>query len=339
MKLAGAQAAGFCGHPDRRLAGALLHGPDPGLLAIRRRELVAALTEGDDLRLTRLEPAAAQKDPAEVDAALKTRGFFPGRRVLLIEGARDGLAASLAPVLATVEPGDAFLVLTAEGPGARSPLRKLFEQAPNLASLGLYPERPGVPQLTALLSAAGMQAGLESDAAQLLAEISAELDRGALLQLVERVAVHCLERSQPLGRDELADLLPLTVDSEAGRLADAVAAARAEAIGPLIGRLAAAGLGPQTMLIVVERHLRRLLAVAAAGDGAEAALDRLRPPVFGAQRQALAAAARHWGLRRLEAASRILFQTERSLRSAGYRPDRAMVERCLIRLAMMASAE
>ncbi len=335
MKLAGARAAAFCARPDGRLAGALLHGPDGGLLAIRRRELVAALTEGDDLRLTRLEPAAALKDPAGIDAALKARGFFPGRRVVLIEGARDGLATVLAPMLAEAAPEDAFLVLTAEGLAARSGLRRLFEGAPGLAALGLYPEAPGTAELGAMLEAAGMGCGLSPDAAELLRAAAAEIDRGAVLQLVERIAVHCLGRDRPLGRDELAALLPLGAESEVDRLIEAVAEGRAAAVGPLIGRLAAAGTGPATMLIAAQRHFRRLLALVAARDGIEPALGRLRPPAFGPQRQALAGQARRWGPARLEAAARILFQADRSLRSAGDRPDRALVERCLIRLAMM----
>jgi DNA polymerase-3 subunit delta len=73
-----------------------------------------------------------------------------------------------------------------------------------------------------------------------------------------------------------------------------------------------------------------------APDGIEAALNRLRPPAFGPRRSALAAQARLWGPKRLEAANRLLFQTDRGLRAPGDRPDRALVERCLIRLALMA---
>jgi DNA polymerase-3 subunit delta len=89
------------------------------------------------------------------------------------------------------------------------------------------------------------------------------------------------------------------------------------------------------MLIATGRHFRQLLGLAVATDGVEAALGRLRPPVFGPRRRALAAQARRWGPIQLEAANRILFQADRTLRSPGVRPDRALVERCLIRLAMI----
>lgn len=344
MKLAGARAAAFCVRPEAMLSGAavgaLLHGPDGALLSLRRRGLVELLTDGDDLRLTRLDAAAAQRDPASVDAALRARGFFPGRRVVLIEAARDGLAEPLARVLAGLGDGlqsdDAVLLLTAEGLGGRSALRRLFEEHPRLASLGLYPEPPDAAELAGLLAAAGFDAGLTGDAAEALGVVAAQIDRGSLDRLIEKLAVFALGRRAPLTLAELAPLLPAAVDSDLDRLAELVAEGRSAEVGPMIGRLAAAGAGPVTILIAAGRHFRQLLGLATAPDGIDAALRRLRPPAFGPRRTALAAQARRWGSVRLEAANRILFETDRALRSAGERPDRALVERCLIRLAMMA---
>ena len=67
MKPGAGDAAAFCRAPDQELAGALLHGADEGLVAMRRRELVAALLgpEADPLQLTRLEASALRivRDP------------------------------------------------------------------------------------------------------------------------------------------------------------------------------------------------------------------------------------------------------------------------------------
>ena len=345
MKLAGARAVAFCARPDGNMAGALLHGPDSGLVALRRRQLVDVVTDGDDLRLTRLVPGTAQKDPAEIDAALRARGFFPGRRVVLIEGARDTLAGPLKDIFAgmgpEVGPEDTFLVITATNLAARSALRRLFEGSGGLVSLGLYPEAPGEAELAAMLRDAGLSGGpsggISPEAMQDLVAAGSQIDRGALLQLVEKIAVFCLGDEMPLSRSALLPLLPAAADSELDRLVAAVADGRTEAVAPLIGRLVAAGVGASGMLIATGRHFRQLLGLVAALDGIEAALGRLRPPAFGPRRQALTAQARRWGPGQLEAANRLLFQADRTLRSAGDRPDRALVERCLIRLAMMAA--
>ncbi len=346
MKLTGARAAAFCARPDGRkhkglLKGALLHGPESTLVSLRRRELVAALTEGDDMRLTRLDGAAAVRDPAGIDAALRAQGFFPGRRVVLIEGAGDALARPLGEILPGIGAEDAFLVVTAGSLGARGALRKLFEGADTLVALGFYPEPPGADEMAALLDSAGLGEALTAEARETLGAAAQAMDRGALVQLIEKVAVYALDRAEPVSGAELAELLPQAAESQLDRLVAAVAEGRAEAVGPLMARLTAAGVAPTTMLIAAGRHFRTLLGVSVAPEGVAAAIGRLRPPVFGPRRDALAAQARRWEPARLEAVTRLLFRTDGRLRSRGDRmaprPDRALVERCLIRIAMMAA--
>lgn len=337
MKLAGPRAAAFCARPDGRRTGALLFGPDATMVALRRRELVRALTGGDDLRLTRLEGAQAQRDPAAIDAALRARGFFAeGRPVVLIEGAGDALARPLGEILAGLGSEDGFLVVTAGNLGKGSGLRRLFEGADSLVALGFYagPLAPG--ELDGLLAGASLEGALSPEARAELAAAAEAMDRGALMQLIAMLGTYALDHDGPVEAAELAGLLPEAAESQLDRLVGAVAEGRADAVGPLMTRLTAAGVGPVAMLIAAGRHFRLLLGLVTAPEGAGAALGRLRPPVFGPRREALAAQARRWDTGRLEAALRLIFQTDRTLRSAGERPDRALVERCLIRLAMLA---
>lgn len=337
MKLGGARAAAFCARPDGGAVGALLYGPDSGLVALRRRELVQALTEGDDLRLTRLDAAAVLRAPAELDAALRARGFFPGRRVVLVEGAGDALARPLAAMLREIRPEDAFLLVTAGSLASRSALRKLFETGERLVALAFYPAPPDAAELEALLEAAGLAGALTPEALADLARAAQEMDRGALMQLIETIATYALDREAPLDAAELRPLLPEAVEGELDRLVAAVAEGRAGTVGPLMRRLGASGVGPVSILIAAGRHFRLLLGLDAAPDGVGAALGRVKPPVYGPRRDALAAQVRRWDRRRIEAGLRMLFETDRRLRSPGERPDRALVERCLVRLAIMAA--
>lgn len=335
MKLSGPAAARFCAAPDTGMIGALLHGPDSGLIALRRADLVARLTEGDDMRLTRLDAAEVRRDPVAIDTALRARAFFPGRRVVLIPGAKDALAKPLGDILAGVTPEDAFLVIEAEALVGKSALRRLFEGDKRLAALGLYPQPSGAAELGEWLLAAGLRHGLAEDAMGEVVAAAQELDAGTLDQLVKTIAVFGLDKDRPLDAREIAALLPRTSDSGLDPLIDAVADGRVGEVGPMIGRVWAAGMTPTGVLIAVGRHFRRLLSVASAAGGPEQGLARLRPPVFGPRREALFRQTRRWGAPRLERAIRLLFAAARTLRSPGERPDRAIVERALIRLSMM----
>lgn len=326
MRISSAAAAGFCRAPDPAVIAVLLYGSDAGLVALRRQELVRSVTEGDEMRLTRLDAAEARKDPAAIDEAARARGFFPGRRVVLIERATDGLAKPLATILEAVEPEDALLVVEADSLPARSALRKLFETGRTLAAVALWPEPPDAGELGRRLRAAGLGAGLTAEAEADLVEAASVMDAGPLEQLIQTLAVYGLDREEPLGADELAALLPARAESGTDRLIAAVAAGEVGTLGPVVRRLVAAGVTPTTMLIQTGRHFRQLLGLAA----------RNGPAPRGRVGERMAAEARRWGTARLERAVRTLYAADRTLRSPGRRPDLAMVERALIRVAMMA---
>ncbi|MCL5776658.1 DNA polymerase III subunit delta [Limibaculum sp. FT325] len=335
MKLSGRDSASFCRTPDMRLAAALLFGPDAATVSVARREIVAALSEGDEMRVTRLDGGAVRKDPAALDEAVRSRGFFPGRRVVLIEGARDELADTIAAVLADATPEDAFVVAEAGALAPRSGLRKLFEASRVAAACGLYPDPPDPAELSAALQRAGLSAGVTREAETALASAAQELDRAQMAQLVETIALYGASASAPLPAEAVLALLPAASDAEIDRLIDAVAGGRAEDVVALYDRVAAGGGGPVQILIAAGRMFRQILTLASAPDGLDAALARLRPPVFGPRRTALARQVANWPASRAEAALRLLQDTDRTLRSPGARPDRALVERCLIRIAMM----
>jgi DNA polymerase-3 subunit delta len=85
------------------------------------------------------------------------------------------------------------------------------------------------------------------------------------------------------------------------------------------------------------RHFRTLYAVASHPGGPGEGIGRLRPPVFGPRRDRILRQAQGWGAAKLQDALTLLTDTDLQLRSAGRTaPDMALVERTLIRLAMMA---
>ena len=114
-----------------------------------------------------------------------------------------------------------------------------------------------------------------------------------------------------------------------------VAEAQASDVGPLLRRLAAQGVQPVGLCIAATRHFRALHAAASDKGGAAAGLARLRPPVFGPRRDRMARQASRWGTRSLEAALELLVETDLTLRSTSRAPAMAVMERTLIRLAMM----
>ena len=336
MKLSGSAAARFCRDPDPAVKGMLLHGPDAGLIGLRRQDLVRAVAEGDDLRVARLGPGDLKSDPACLDSELRAQGFFPGRRIVVIEDAKDAVSGQVSEAIDAFGAADAFLLVTAVSLTAKSSLRKLFEGHSDLISAGLYPDAPDAADILRSLVAAGANVGLEPEAEGFLVGLGASMDPGSFHQTLEKIAVFSLNHSVPLSLEDIVPQCPLSTDAELDELIAAVAGGRPDLVGPVLQRVQSGGSSDTQILGAMSRHFRQLISVISSGDGIEAAIGRLRPPAFGPRRQALSNQSRLWGVR-IDDAAKLIFETERTLRSPGTKPDGAIVERCLLRLAMMAS--
>ncbi|MDW4549347.1 DNA polymerase III subunit delta [Defluviimonas sp. D31] len=337
MKLAGAAATRFFAKPEPDRAGLLIFGADGMRVALKRQEVIAALIgpEGEaEMRLTRIPAADLRKDPALVADALKAQGFFPGPRVAFVEDAADGLAPVLKAALADWKPGDAMLVVTAGSLTKASALKKAFEEHPNAYAAGIYDDPPSREEIEAVLAKAGL-ADIGREAMTDLLALARDLDPGDFRQTVEKIALYKFGDSAPLAPAEVAACAPATIEAEVDDVLHAVAETRVADVGPLMRRLEGQGVNPVTLSIAAMRHFRTLHMAASAPGGPSEGITRMRPPVFGPRRDRMLRQAQNWGMHRLENALGILTDTDLTLRSASRAPAMAVMERALIRLAML----
>ncbi len=337
MKLSGAEAARYCAKPDPAKAGLLIFGGDAMRVALRRQEAIAALIgpQGEsEMRLARMSGADVRRDPTALGDAMKAQGFFAGPRVVFVEEAGDAIADQAAAALADWRPGDAVLVVTAASLTAKSALRKLFEGGRATVCIGIYDDPPGRDEVEALLKAAGLR-DIDRDAMGALLDLSRALDPGDFRQTIEKIALYKLGDASPLTVAEIAACTPATVEAGVDDLLHAAAEAHADQVGPVLRRLQGQGVTPVTICIQATRHFRTLHAAAADPGGPGAGIARVRPPVFGPRRDRMLRQAQSWGLAKLEDALRLLLETDLTLRSSTRAPAMAVMERALIRLAML----
>lgn len=345
MKLAGAQAAKFFARPDPSRAGLLIYGADPMRIALRRQQVIAALIgpEGEaEMRLTRLSGSDARRDPAAIPDAVRATGFFPGPRVVFVEEASDSAGAAIVAALADRQDGDAVLIVTAGSLGKASALRKAFEDHPSAYAIGLYDDPPSREEVEAMLAAAGFGGtGLplpDREAMGDLLALAAALDPGDFRQTVERIAVYKLGDPAALSTAEVAMLAPASIEADADEALHAAAEQRVADLGLILRRLDGQGVQPTTLCISASRHFRALHAIASDPGGPGAGIGRVRPPIFGPRRDRMLRQAQNWGAADLEKALTAITDTDLALRSSSSAPSRAMMERSLIRIAVMLSA-
>lgn len=340
MKLSGRDAPGYFARPEPQRTGLLIYGSDGMRVALRRQEVIAALVgpQGEEeMRLTRIPAADLRKDPAMLLDAIKAQGFFPGPRVAFVEDATDALAQIVTDALTDWREGDAQVVVTAGQLKASSKLRKLFENHPNAYAVAIYDDPPSRAEIEAILAKSGLR-DIGGDAMRDLTTLARELDPGDFRQTMEKLALYKLDDGAPVSSEDIAACAPGSTEADLDDVLHIVAEARSGEIGPVMKRLRAQGVHPVSLCISATRHFRTLYAAASDPGGAAQGIGRVRPPVFGPRRDRMLRQAQQWGADRLEQALTLLTDTDLQLRSAGqHAPDMALVERTLIRLAMLAA--
>lgn len=338
MKMAGSSAQGYLRKPDPSHTGILIFGADAMRVATARQTAIAALvgpTGEEEMRLTRMAASDLRKDAALLDDAIKAQGFFPGHRVAFVEDATDTATKVLTAALQDWQAGDAQIIVTAGQLTAKSVLRKLFEGHRNAMAIGIYDEPPTRDDIQSALSSAGLGAQ-GSEIMDALMALAQTLEPGDFRQTVEKVGLYKHGDATPLSVHEIMACAPQSAEVELDDVLDVVTAGQAGDLGSVLRNLYAQGVTPVTLCIGATRHFKSLHTVASDPGGAAAGIGRLRPPVYGPRRDKIVRQASNWGRDRLEKALMALTDVDLQLRSADCAPQNALMERTLIRLAMMA---
>jgi DNA polymerase-3 subunit delta len=335
MKLAGAEANRYLAKPDPTRAGLLIAGADAMRVALKRAEAILALIgpAGEaEMRLTRIQAGELRKDAALLMDATRAASFFPGPRVAFVEDATDGLTATIEVALKDWRAGDAQIVVTAGDLKAKSTLRALFEKHLNAMAIVLYDNPPTREEIESELGRAGLKQ-ISPQAMTDLTTLARALDPGDFRQTLEKIALYKYQDPTPLTPEEIHALAPATIEAEIDDLLAAVADQNATLIGPLMRRLEGQGILPVTLCIGALRHFRSLHIAASDRDGLSSGIMKAR--IFGPRKDAMQRQAGTWGMLKLEEAISLLLETDLTLRSTSRAPAMAVMERALIRLAMM----
>jgi DNA polymerase-3 subunit delta len=338
MKMSAREASGYFSKPDPQKAGVLLYGPDTMRIALKRQDLIEALIgqQGEEeMRLTRMSAGELRKDKALLADAIKAQGFFPGPRVTFVEEVTEQLAPVIIESMKAWQSGDAQVVITAGNLKATSKLRKFFEAHPNAYAAAIYADPPSRAEIETTLKKAGI-GSISRDAMADIEALSRALDPGDFRQTLEKISLYKMHDSTDVTCEDVANCAPATTEAEVDDVLNTVAEGRTVELGPLMNRIEGQGIDPVTLSIFTMRHFRALHAAASHPDGASSGIARARPPIFGPRRDRMTRQAQSWGMHKLEMALKVITDTDLTLRSSSRAPTMAVMERALIRLAMLA---
>lgn len=319
MKLAWKQIEPFVKNPDPKARAILIYGPDDGLMRERARMIGSSIVAdlNDPFNVAVLDGDLLVSDPARLTDEASAMSMMGGARLIRIENAADKISPVLRDYLAAPS-GENLVILEAGELGPRSPLRQLFEKAPNAAALPCYVEdERGLTQvIRAQVGEAGK--GIDNDAAAWLAAAVIG-DRGRARSEVEKLLIYMGdERHIRLGdvRAACGEAGETSLDD----LVYAVAGGRAEAALIAFNKLNEEGVIPVTILRALQNHFRKLhyiKGLTASGLGTDEALKQLQPPLFFKLEDAFKAQLGKWTAIRLMAILERLGEIEADTKKTG----------------------
>jgi DNA polymerase III subunit delta len=334
MKVPPQQAQAFCSRPDPAVGLVLLYGPDQGLVAERRRQLIQAVLDqpDDPFRLAELPMDKLGQAPGLLLEEAQAMSLIGGRRVVLVRQATDGLAKAWMP--SSRWAGTRPWSSSRRGElGTSSPLRRARREGQDCGRHRLLPGRRSRPRRRAARALARAAARYRGRCHGVFAShvgANRELTRGEVAKLA-------LYKGEEAGRITLADVEAVVGNSSAlgidrlvwaglvGRPGDAARGPRSAA-----GR--GAGTHPPDPRLCHHAHAPAAArARVEAGETPMAVVDSIKPPVHFSQKPSMQRALESWSTRRLEAGLGLALEAELAAKRA-QSPDRLLLRRLLLQL-------
>ena len=339
-KLSANRSAGYIAKPDPGHYAVLLYGPDPTLITDRREALVNNLlgAADDPFRLARLSNDSLKKDPASLSDECNAISFGGGDRVIVLTGATDAATPAIKTAIDQMA-GGAVLIITADALSGSSKLRKLIEGEDRAVALPFYPAEGAAleGEVTAALRTLGAPP-LDGEAARVLGDVLQGVQHGEAMRFAEVLALAAADNDAITAEDVIASAPPAAeADFEAG--IQAVTQGRVRDLPGLFDRFEAQAASLPGLVRILTMHMARLhraQSLMADGMDAQTAMGKLRPPVFWKSRDSFASQLRAWPRPAVEDAFAQLAGLEGTLRSGSTLPERALIERTLMRIAMTA---
>jgi DNA polymerase III subunit delta len=329
----------FVARPPAQLVGALLFGPDQGLVRERARLLAQTVVADlfDPFRVAELEEVTLESDPVRIWDEAAALSMTGGRRVVRVRGAGNALAGDFERFLA--EPvGDALIVVEAGDLAKSASLRRVFEEADNAAAIGCYLD--SAEDLESLVRAQLKAEGLSIDADALgYAVERLGSDRGVTRLEVEKLALYAMGDAA-VTRTHVDAVLGDESELRTDTALDAAGEGDFVQLDKELTRLFAAGTAPVGLLRQALGHFQRLLMLRAQIDeGADLAssLKKLRPPLHFSRESSFRGQLQRWTRPRLEEALDLIYEGEAMAKTTAV-PAEAVSSRALFSVAALAKA-
>ncbi len=346
--LKGKDVAAFAKKRDPRFSAILIYGPDGGSVRERSDNLATQVVADlqDPFNFIELTEGDLKHEPARLVDEAAALSFAGGERVVRVRGSTEAVTASAKLLLNALEAEtfkpNALTIIEAGDLRKSAGLRKLFEGARKAAALPCYEDGAGDIRTMISDALAAEQLTITNDAMETLVA-SLGTDRGVSRSEINKLILFkgpkdVNGQETAISAGDVHACLTDAFQDATTEITRLTAAGQTRSLSVALNRASEAGTSPITILIFLQRQFTRLYTVQSAvagGMAADAAMKKLRPPVFYGEQRAFQTQLGKWPVAKLERAISHLMETEHQAKQSGA-PIQELIERLALRLATMA---
>lgn len=141
MKIQANKVDDFIKNIDNKIRGALIYGPDEGLVLIRKNEILQKLLPDykNSLSLITISNTTIKDKPNIINNEYNSSSLFSSdKKILLIEDAENSISKILEEIFSKTQNSENFIVITAGDLDNKSTLKRFAEYNQYFASLPCY---------------------------------------------------------------------------------------------------------------------------------------------------------------------------------------------------------
>ena len=339
MKLSPQNLQKVIDKPDPSRAAILFYGADKMRVALKRQEYLENLlgpNAEQEMRLTRLTGDEVLKNQSGIFDTIKSTGFFPGQRAILVENTPDKASKIIIECIKAWEPNDAHIVITSGTLKPTSQLRKSFENYEQTIAAPIYDNPMTEMEIKKELSRAKIQI-MDPSVIDIVYGLSKDLEPGDFRNTLEKIYLYKFNDKSSLTAKDISACRPISAEANLDDMIYAVADGKTHKISAIFNRLKAQGVQPVTLCLSFQRHFKLLLRLSIYEGTQSEAISNQKPPIFGPRRNIILNQLKLWNVKNLKKALAYFVELDLGLRSISTQsPVEAITERTLIRVAMLA---
>ena len=325
----------------KTLPAILLYGPNQSEIKNKCNEAVELICGSngiDEMRVSKLNEVAVLKDPQIFYDKLKMIGFFPGKQVIIIEGATDKIVNILEEAINHWSDVDPSIILLASSLKPSSSLRKMIEGHLVSISLGIYDEQRDMAKIQSIVNCSKLKIDDKNIATFLTNPDNFSSDH-AFLSLIEKLEIYKFEDTNPLTFEEIELISSDSFSPKNYEMVNYLAHGDLENMVFLIKRLFNNGVSPNQIIAITKNHFTLLHKLSLDLKNSSFILSKNYPPLFGHRKQEIMRHSKTWTTNLIERALDIIQNVEIQLRSSTQIELTSNVERALLRIASLVKSK